>query len=266
MPDKTILDIQSENFSAYFSQSVELMTPQQKESLPKDILHKLFRNGAGVNLKNTSKLNFISKVFVLWKAIRKRWFIVVESEDGEGMTNEQFITFSNSIKAQDYTVDRSRELVSTGVFVTGSKELCDTFQYLNRLCNSPAYNYVTKIKNSPESKVEQNTARTQYLLRWLISYEQAKKKINNQKRLTPPEMYVLIGLFAYGSQPGKKLYAETFKYCYQSSMNKMKVALCTLQTKGLVVKDGDKSTSKFSISSLGIDAVNEAMTKYWVNF
>ncbi|MFK5173314.1 hypothetical protein ACI3QN_12440, partial [Propionibacterium freudenreichii] len=88
------------------------------------------------------------KLYILWKALRKNFFIVVEGDDTNGLTVEQFVEIKNAIKVRDYGVDRVNEfLIPQGTFVTGGKELMESLAYLNNLSTSPAYKYLLRGKN-----------------------------------------------------------------------------------------------------------------------
>lgn len=263
MPQKTLVDIDSENFSLYFSSLVPDITPTQREALPKEIRFSLFK-GDTFNNRNTNKLNFITKLFILWKACKKRWWIVVEDENS-GLSEEQFFKLKEAVKKNEHGFDKSQELLSEGIFVTGSKELCDTFSYLNLASSSPAYKYLLRQKNTPKCKTHDDINQRKYLIRFLINYEQNKKKLTTKKQLTPAEWYVLIGLYHGETQKGAILYKETFKYCYQSSATKIKVAFGTLQERKLIVKYGENKGAKFSITSLGTMLVNEILSDLFLN-
>ena len=147
--EKTKLDIIVENFDLYFDNKLPSITPQAKENLPKDLTFKLFRKGGEVNSVSTSRLPFLAKLFILWKALRKNFFIVFEGDDVNGLSVEDFAKIKNSIKVRDYGVDRVNEyLIPQGTFVLGNKELMETYSYLNRLSTSPAYKYLLRTSYS----------------------------------------------------------------------------------------------------------------------
>jgi|GEM_PF-3374010 hypothetical protein len=260
----TEFDIESENFDLYFASLLPTMTPQAKAALPKEVYYKLFST-AGINKRGLSKLNFITRLFVLWKSLTKRWFIIIEDENN-GLTIEQFYELKEAIKRKEEDFDKTNEVIASGTFVTGSKELCDTFAYLNLLSASNVYRYMMRLRNMPTSKSSDYSDHMKYLMRFLISYESSKKTTLKQKNITIPEFYVLIGLYHGENTLSSSLYKSTFKYCYQTSATKFKVSFSSLQHKGLIVKTGSRKGAKMRITPLGVNMVNTIMSENVLNF
>ena len=69
---KTRFDLFTENFDLFFASLLPKLSADEREKLPIDVKFKLFRGGGEPNAKNTSKLNFIAKLWILWKCFRKR--------------------------------------------------------------------------------------------------------------------------------------------------------------------------------------------------
>jgi hypothetical protein len=101
MSFKTLFDIGSENFDYYFFNQLQNISPKAKDELPRDISFKLFRGGGKVNATNSSKLNVVSKIFILWKCLKKKWWLFVEDEEN-GMSTEEFIKLREAAKKRDY--------------------------------------------------------------------------------------------------------------------------------------------------------------------
>ena len=75
MPEKTRFDIESENFDFYFANQINHIPYEAKEHLPSDISFKLYRSGSNFLASTTGKLKFIDKLYILWRAMKKRWWI-----------------------------------------------------------------------------------------------------------------------------------------------------------------------------------------------
>lgn len=262
--DKTRFDVMSENFDYYFASQIPNLTPAAKDSLPSDIAFKLFRKGGAFNSKSTSKLSILAKLYVLCRALKKRWFIVVEDESGFGIT--QFNDLPRLIKERDYGIDAATDLVSTGGFVLAEDSLFNAFQYLNRLSSSPAYNYLTKAKNSTKGPIEEVEKRDAYILRFLVNWESKKKDIVSKAGLSMPEMLVLMALFHGSEANGALLYRELYRRSYQSSPAKIKLAFGSLQKRGYIVKYGVSKGAKLQITSVGKDVLRGIMSKYLLDW
>jgi hypothetical protein len=264
MPLKTRIDINSPNFDLFFAQEFKnKITPQGKEGLPRDISFKIFRKGDEFNPKNTSRLSFMERMFVMWKALKKRWWIVVE-DDEQGLGMDDFCAqWQEQRKAP-----KSKEFSESANFILCSKEVGNVFAYLNELANGPAYNYALKSKNNfpniPNPAAE-HAKRSEYLCRFLAHYEGNKKKWVSEMSISIPEFLVLIYLYQHKEVAGAYLYNDYYKRAYQSSPTKIKTSFGTLQHRGYIQKIGITRGAIFKITPLGIDIINTILSKYIVN-
>jgi hypothetical protein len=261
---KTVFNIDCENFDFFFSNQVEEIHPKAKEGLPKDILFKLFRKGGAFNSTSTSKLGILAKLFILWKCLNKRIWIVVEDER-KGLNVAQFDELHKAFKQRDYSVPHAEGLAASATFILASKELSETFHYLNRLSVSPAYNFISKAKNKIPNKTAEWNEQIKYITRFLAHYESLKKVWVSGAAVSIPEWLVLIALFNGKEICGSVLYHETYKRAYQSSPGKIKLAFGTLQHKGYIEKTGIGKGATLRITALGKSAVCDILDKYALN-
>jgi len=265
MPLKTLFDVSSQNFDFYFANEIEKITPQAKEALPKDISFKLFRGAGKFKPTSMSKLGFLGKLFILWKALGKRWWIVVEDEE-KGISINQFEELSKKKNKQQKGIEQSNKLVSSGEFILANKELSDALAYLNQLSVSPAYNYISKVKNMPLNKADKWNTEMKYITRFLCFWEGNKKRWSLQNHVSIPEFLVLMYTYSQDKPlVGSIMYKEIFFQAFQSSPGKIKTAFGTLQSKGYLLKTGFSSGAMLEITPLGKSVVNEILTKYAVN-
>lgn len=243
-----------ENFDLYFEKLAPLISQPAKEALPKDILYRL-RKG---------KLTFFGKLWVLWKCLGKRWWLVVEEENG-GLSVEDFVELREAIKRRDFGVPKAEGFISTGTFVTASKELADSFNYLNRLSTSPAYNFLQRAKNKGANKVAERKDQLLYICRFLSHWESVKKRIVSEMSLGIPEVLVLLYYYNGKEMAGSALYKEYYKRAYQSSPTKIKAAFGSLQSMRYLEKIGHTKGATFNITPLGTDIVNTLLSKYVLN-
>lgn len=264
MPNKTILDISCENFDLYFARQIEAITPEAKESLPRDIAFKLFRKGGQWDSKSTSRLGFMAKLFVLLRALRKRFFLVIE-DNQNGMSFDQFMELRKGGEHREYTMELAEGLMQGNQMILANKELSDYFQYTNFLSTSPAYNFLLKNKNVPANKVTQSEKEMGYIVRFLVFWEGNKKNLVANTGMLMPEIYVLMCLFDGGEISGATIYNSKFRRAYQSSQGKIKLAFGTLQAKGYITKYGDRRGAKMQITPLGKDILRQSLIKYAIN-
>src|SRR5580692_1256254 len=233
MPIKTLFDIGSENFDIYFFNQLSNIAPKARDELPRDVNFKIFRGGGKVNAINSSKLSFVNKLFILWKSLNKRWWIVVEDTE-KGMSPGEFFKLREDVKKRDYSTEKASSLKSTGEFVLANKELSDYFSYLNYLSNGPAYNYVSKPKEKIVNKAAEWNKRMRYIVKVFMAYEQNKKTWVSQYKIEMPEWYVLIYLYDGQEVKGAPIHQVTFRRAYQSSPTKIRKCFAVLQSKGLI--------------------------------
>jgi len=264
MPNKTLFDISCENLDLYFAHEIEKISPTAKSELPKDVAFKLFRGGGKFNTKSTSKLGFIAKLYILWKCLNKRWWIVIEDEVN-GMTPGQFMEARKALKNRDYSPEQAAVLKSTGTLVLASPELGQTMTYLNRLSVSGSYNYLIKCKNAPKNKITEDDKERVYVVRFLANYDSKKKSIVSETGLTIPEFYVLMALFDGKDVPSSWIYKEKFKRAYQSTPSKIKLAFRTLQARGYITKTGVIRGATLQITGSGKDILSSILDKYILN-
>lgn len=265
MADKTRFDIENENFSYFFAHQTALMNEKQRFLLPKELYFKLFKRGGAVDTDSNYKLSFLAKLFILIKALRKRVYILIEDENG--MDEEKFFEYREMLKKHKYEVTSADGLITDSVFVLANKEVMDTYSHLNKLSVSPAYNYLIKGKNSIRLKSKQTDYITQvnYIAKVLSYYESNRKRITMQMEIDFCEWLVLIHIFHGGTIVSSSIYKEHYKYGYNSSAKKIKMAFSSLQSRGYAIKIGDTRGAKIEITALGREKVCEIMDKFVVN-
>jgi len=261
-------DLQNENFDLYVANTLSDMTEYERNLLPTKLMLKICTKTGIFNAKKANKMSFFEKIYALWKAKGRRFYIVIEDEEN-GLSHQEFQELRENIaktkKTQKKMDDPFEKAKIENFFLLGSKELCDTFSYMNKINCSPFFNYLLKIKNSPTSKIAQYKQEMNYIMRFVCQYEAQKKKLHSQLKITMSEMLVLLYLYEGQPMVSSTIHNSVFKYCYQSSATKIKLAFSSLQQRGLIVKTGKFSNSKLAITELGKEKINELILKM-VNF
>jgi hypothetical protein len=257
-------DIDNTNFDYFFLEQATQMSEHQKERLPKELLYKVFVKGFRVNTKSTSKLGFIAKLFVLVRALNKRWILMVE-DDEKGMNEEDFFKWKELTKRRNYTSDSATDLISEGQFCLGNSELFDGFHKLNSLSTSPAYTYIQKTKNKLNIPIDEYKRNMKFLISWINNFEAMRKKIVMESGISMAEWLTLTYLYDGKEKVGAILYTEKFRYSYNTSRTKIKLSFGTLQNKGFITKYGYGKGCKLQITALGTDKINSISEKYLVN-
>jgi hypothetical protein len=260
----TKLDIGHDNFDNYFAKQIVGLNEAQKTDLPEDITLRLFRNGGAYRANSSFRLTFLHKLLVLWKAIRSRFFIVVESKDG-GMTVEDFFAHKAAIKKRDLSSPTAKTFEESFSFVTGSKDLMDYLEYLNDLSRSPAYHYLSRGKNTKKSKQAVFKDQRSYVLKFLANYEGCKKTMVTQTGLSMSDIMVLFVLYPGHEVKSNLIYTKIYRYSFHTSQKRMKISFGVLQSMGYITKVGGSKATKLKVTALGISKLDEILEKYILN-
>lgn len=257
-------DINHENLAYYFGRRVSEIGQHSKELLPKDILYKIFDKKGKYRPEAGRKLNFLSKLFVLTRAVKSKWYLVIEDEEN-GIGVEQFLEKINRQKNLSITIDNAEELGDSGAFVLGNAELIQAFAQLNNLSLSPAYNYISKFKQTPLKEKIDWGEQAKYVLSFLTNFETVKKRIVKEREIQLPELYILLYLYDGISKPASSVYKVKYANAYNASKSQFQKAFGSLQAKGLVEKKGPNKIAQLKITALGISLVDEILCKYLIN-
>lgn len=257
-------DILCENFDLFFEKELEKITEPQKKLLPEELVYRIINKGGVVHSKSTRKLSFLSKLFILFKALNKRCIIIIEDEE-KGVTEEEFFKLKKKIVKHDFGESNASELVTHLTFVLGNKELIDGYHLLSLMSASPAYNYLVRSKNKDYSKGAEWLTAMNYISRFVSNYEANRKRIAMQTGLTMADWLVLIYLYHGNLVKSSAIYKDFYKYSYNSSASKIKGSFRLLQDRKYVEKVGSTKLAKIRITALGRDKVNEVMAKFVVN-
>lgn len=255
-------DVIHENFDGYFEQRATKLTEQQKSLLPRKLMVKLYKKGGRIsNALNTSKLNFLEKVYILFKMFKSRWYIVVEDENGGSL--EDWENLRKAVKKREVSENNNNRVVNEGHFFLANKETCDAFSYINEICTSPAYGYLVGAKNN--TGIAKWKREVYYITSFISNYESIKKMFLINTGLKLPEWYVLVYIYDKKNVLTVGIYKEVYKQAFSASPTQIKTALGTLQDKKMIVKQGYTKGATINITEYGKDVVNKILSKYIIN-
>jgi len=260
---RSTFNIETDNFELYFEKQLATITEAGREAIPKE-LGKMFRVDGTLQHGFIRKMDYQAKLWVLWRCLGKRVWIVAENEE-TGIGLEDFTKLREAIKRRDFGAKKAEGLTTRAEFFTGNKELGDMFDYLRQLSASPAYNYLNKYKNFKPTKTGEHVREMNYIVRFLRNYESQKKKWGQAKGLSIPEWYVLIYLYDKEFSLGSTIYKDTFKKAHLSSPRRIKGSYGTLQSRGLILKQGTGKGTRLQITPMGREIVNSILANYALN-
>lgn len=258
------IDINNDNFNNLFARYAEKLTEAQKELLPKELNYKLFKKGGSFRAAASVRLSFLTKLYVLLRCFKMNWVLLIEDDNGIGP--EQYFKLREQCREEGFGVDPAGNWLDRGMFALANKELIEGFSVLNRLSVSPAYNYVSRVKNMPQSRTTEWKKHALYITQFLSNYDGSKKKIIMRCGVSVPELYTLFFLYDGTEKAGSEIYNEKFKYAYNSNRRQIQSSFITLENKGLISKNGKKRGMKLTITPQGIATVDDILHKYLINF
>lgn len=263
MPRRVLkFDIAHENFDLFFARKTYNLSDKQKDLLPDEINFKLFNGGGQFHAKNSYKLSFLAKLFVLIKALKYRFTVFLEDEK-EGISVEDYLRQRGS---NGHSQPVSNDLEMTGDFVLAGRELFDAFNRLNAIHTSPQYNYLVKEKNFPTPDIVLWKNQMNYIISFFANYEANKKKVILNMGLSLAELLTLFYLYDGQEKLSSSVYSEKYKYAYNAGKREIQEGFKTLQDKGLVQKIGKFKGCRLKITTLGKDMITNIVRKYFIDF
>lgn len=261
--EKLRLDIVSQNLDQYFAKTAGYMGPDEKSQIPTPIISRLFIGKGKINQRSMDRIGFLGKMFVLFKALKKRVFIFVEGTEAEGaMTLNDFVNFRKSLKGKDFSEERANEVVTHGHFILGGKDLMDSMGYLNDLCTSPAYNYITRLKNGKRDSMSEWQRQREYIIQFLLTYEGNKKRWLRDYDLSMSEYLVLMYTYHGREVSGSEIYSKALVNAHFSSGSRIREGLSSLKNRQYITKQGVTTKATYRITPLGKHLVDEIISKY----
>jgi len=252
-------DIYNENFENYFRDLMATISLEQRERLPDDLLHKIFKKG----VLNTGDLSFKEKTYILSIAFNKHTTIVIEDERN-GLTEKDF---KASTRAQAGRITNTEVLENPSVrssFILSDKELFNSIMYINHLQCTDIYRLIRRINPKERNKRDKSFAETREALRGLttllLSYEKNKKRLVMEHGLDVPQIYALL-FFAGGERLGTDFYNREFKYAYSANARLLAKTLTGMHAKGLLKRRGGRKLVKYDLSARGIAILDKVLNK-----
>lgn len=258
---KLTVDIQSENFNFFFANECADMLEYQKAQIPHKWLAKMFKAN-GEFRKTSDTLPFLAKIYILYKALGKRFFIVMDSE--QGVDKQDFLQLMNGeILEPEQAIDKLRV---GGMFVLGNKELSDGVSRVHALASGPTYNFLVKSKNTAPSKIAEHSRQMAYIGKLISHYEGRRKKWQLEFGLTSQEWYLLTYILDGKEYVFRKIVSDVYSNAMAATRPMLQTALTSLRRKGYVDKIGATKFAKIKITALGKEVTQAIISRFFLNF
>jgi len=259
-------DFVSDNFVNYFLAQIKGLTSSQKEKIPEVLRLKLYSKSDNEKfvVGRSNSLTIFQRLFILWRVMRKKIYIVIEDEDN-GLSIEDFIKAKEWGEGRTVNEDRAGWLISQGHFVLGNKDLCEAFHYMQMISVSSAYKYLLTLKNLKPTKYHNYKVETDYIHSLIMNYESRKKLISRNAGVTVPEWYVLL-YFSDGKEKGaSSIYTGQYFNSHNASRMQLLNAIKSMVDRGFLTKYGKTFKATYIISPYGLDKLYEITSKYVIS-
>lgn len=255
------VDIQSQNFDNYFYNQMNEVATEWRKYLPTEFSQLLWRQDNKINKRSIKHFNALQRLFVLSRAANKEILIVVIDKE-KGIGPDEFSAWMKNNRKNGHEKQTSEDLTCQASFLLANQELGETFSYLNRVAQSPMYNYLSKVKGLEENKVKEFSRNMKIIAKMVRNWEMHKRSWTIAAGISMAEFYVLICLYLEGEMRGALIYQKYFKSAFHSSTTKIKEAFGTLQSRGLIEKIGLTRGATMRITGLGVELVNNILSGY----
>jgi len=252
------IELQNEAFDLYFAASAGNLTERQREALPLPVYRSLFLKNQKFKL---TSISFLRKLYVLLKALNKRFFLIVEDEEN-GVSPEAFMAIVEAEKNKERVPDTPWENSINYSFCLADKSLVDWLSFLSGICENPAYSYAQKLKVENLKSFPRYKEELKYLLAMFIRYEMGKKKIEKNKGVSVSEFYLLMHLYDGAWKGLATFYKELFMQIPGCSRRTMTDAIRKMLIEKTVEKKGNSRLLQYRITPYGTQFINEVMNKY----
>lgn len=254
------IDLQNEAFDLYFADAARNLTQRQREVLPSTVYRGLFVKNQTYKI---SSISFFRKLYILLRALNKRFFLVIEDEEN-GLSTDAFIKLKEAEKNKEIIEDTPFEQSLGFSFCLADKDLVDWLSYINGLCNAPAYSYSLKLKNENLKQFPKYKEQVRYLGKMFLSYEKNKIKIQKDMRVTMAEFYLLLHLYDGEKKPLTSFYNGAFKDTPGCSRRTITDALRKMLFEKSIERFNSCRYAEYKITPYGTQMINEIMKKYMI--
>ena len=256
-------DIRCENFYEYFAQECNKMLPEQKAKVISSGVHRLFTGKGKVNEKEMASIGMLGQMYILYRVLKKEVFILVADEGG--IDPKKFMELAKRKKNLVPTLEDAQELIASGMFVLSGEDLVKTMTQMHNTAASSAYNYLKKARTLAKSKSGEWRESMEYIVRFLITYENYKTVWCKDMDIDFPEFAVLLCLYDGREIAGSKIYKHIMRNKFVKNGSSIRIAFLKLFNKGFISKRGATYSMVIRITALGMEVVDNIILKYTLN-
>lgn len=257
----TEFDLQVENFNGYFEFLVKGMSEEQRNKIPENLKKKLISQTNGKIRPN--KLKYLEQLFIIERALGRHTYTVIESGVGEeAMSVDHYRKYIEQAKTNNTLNSEVTIMMNDGAFVLGGRDLMRWMFHLNDVCVSGAYNYALKLRNIKPENLFKERKSLLYFIKMLLAYEGNKRKIIRDYSISMADFFCLLYFYDADNKKASPLYEEILASAI--GINKFTIikALKSINDKKYIERYGVGQNTNYSITSFGINIVNDILVKY----
>ena len=252
------IDIYNPEFNFYFTEKLNMMTPEQRNLLPIELSNKIFKKK---NVASAGALAFNEIIYILSVVFKQNITIVVQ-DDKHGLSTKDFKASVEAQKGNITNGELLEKMQMKSAFILSDKQLMQSLLYMNQVNCGPLFTLLKEIISNNTHKRDKNykgaKTRIEEIFKFLLNYETHKKRIATDFRLTMPEWYALL-FFSTGEQLGNDFYNKHFKYSYNSDRISLFRGLNRLYKEGYLNRRGGAKEHRYSLSGSGINLLQRIL-------
>lgn len=257
-------DFYSENFENYFKDIVVGMTQIQKDSLPEQLLFKLF---SGEKLTH-GNLSFKEKVYILNTVFRKKVEIVIEDEN-DGISLEDYCLAKKAQAGKRTNTELLSEPRVQASFVLADRDFFKSIAYFNQIFTTEIYKLYKRTFDFDRTQkdINYNKGRevVKHITELILSYEINKKRFVMTNNLNPGKLYALI-YFSTGEKLGSSFIKKDFKYSYNCNAVMLSKAVKELTDTGYLDRRGGTTKYRYTLTAKGQHILNRVIEQIIDNY
>jgi hypothetical protein len=258
-------DIYNENFNVYFVEKLNNMSPVQRNKLPLGLAFKIFQQGTKAS---SARLNFNERMWILAVVFGHK--ITLSIDDDGGIDGKDLKAARKAQKGQMLNGELLEQMKLKSAFVLSDRDLMRSLMYMNHVCSTPIYTLirneiVANTSNIVDQRFKASRDKLQSVLKLLQNYEANKRRMFLDFKLSTCEWLALL-YFSTGERPASPFYDGDMLYSYNSSRANLHGAMKRLEVEGFLDRRGMNGSFKCSLSSKGINLLNDILDKIVMKF
>jgi hypothetical protein len=253
-------DINAENFTTYVQLLLDTMSASQRESIPEDIVVKIFKGSKF----HAIKLNSMEKIFLLSTVFGKDVLILIGDKSAEDIfvKPETIDVAVKVLKRKAPIVELSEQMQANAYFALAGKDMMETVGYMRLSSILPIWRTTipaARRTRRKETRFDHHRVAMKAMAKLMMDYSLRLSRMKLDHNFTHAEFYALLYFFhGEGKVSG---YKTMFKGLQGVRSAYQFRAITRLTREGYLIRRGVSKGTSYSLSAKGDEALIKIMEK-----